>query len=98
MTKTVLAVVLLLSCVSVFAQDKSSPTYEEGTVVASPKHKVYVIESATIRYNILGDRALVLNEVVHFRIEKGHKAFVILIDGKEYKYWLNEQEPIHHPN
>jgi hypothetical protein len=92
MKATLLAVILLLSFASGFAQEKNAPTYEEGTVVEAPAHNVYVVETATIRFKIFGRPALELKEVVHFRLDKGHKSFVIMKNGKEYKYWLNEQD------
>jgi hypothetical protein len=91
-----LAVFMLLSLASVFAQERSAPTYQDGKVVESPAHSVYIIETSTIRFKIVGSPTLVINEVVHFRIDTSHKPFIILKDGKEYKYFLNEQEPVHH--
>jgi hypothetical protein len=96
MKSTFLAVVVLLSCGSIFAQGKNAVTYEQGKVVEAPSHMVYIVESDTVKFKIFGNPALELNEVVQFRIDKGHKAFVIMKDGKEYKYWLHEQTAAQH--
>jgi len=98
-----LALAVLLSSVSIIAQEKNptqptSTTYQQGKVVESPAHSVYVVETPTIRFKIVGSPTLVLGEVVHFRIDTTHKPFIILKDGKEYRYFLNEQTPVHHQN
>jgi hypothetical protein len=87
-----LAVILLLSFASALAQEKNAPTYQQGTVVESPAHNVYIVETDTVRFRIFGYPTLQLKEVVHFRLDTGHKPFVILKDGKEHKYYLNGQE------
>jgi|HubBroStandDraft_1064217.scaffolds.fasta_scaffold62162_1 hypothetical protein len=93
MKAILLSACILLFSASIFAQGKNDKTYpEQGTVVSSPGHDVYIVESATTRFKLFGHPTLEVNKVVHFRIDTGLKGFVVFKDGKEHHYWINGQE------
>jgi hypothetical protein len=93
MKTTFLVLIMLLSSLSAFAQkEKTYP--EQGTVVESPAHDVYFVETATTRFKIVGHPKLSLNEVIHFRVDKGLKGFAVWKNDKENHYFLNGQKPL----
>ena len=98
MTKSLLIVFLFGLSLAALATTKAKGDYPEtGTVVDSPQHLVYVIETATTRYTIFGKPTLALHETIHFRLEKRMKGFVLADNSKEDHYYLNGQQDVSVP-